>query len=302
MKLLAFILGCTSLFVGTTSLLAQSILKVNPVISPQQLASSFHYLGDLEVQDLTDCETQYLIFSASDNSFFRVLVTIDKAGSILTPQLQAVFDARPTEQELVTLGDGTKAYIVKNIPIIMMTSRDGRFDLKIGIGPPGDNIDIVKNNKNKQMFENGAEVLSRGNLVAAISEIYSSVATNYDQLAREKEARTNTIMSRLHPNAAPLATNAPAIPQSPAVRVPDHQPSSTPVDPQESKIPPWIYGVVVIGMGLIIGVWFSTRSKNSSLVATYPCLAAFTSRCSCYSPLFLFLFSFFTAWVLMSCL
>ena len=262
MRLALIILGFASLLVCVSPLLAQSIPRVNPIIPPEKVAASFLYSGELNVQDVTNGNLQDLVFSAPDNSFYRVYITVANAGSILTPEVQAAFDAQVAEWNMVALSDGTKAYIAKNIPVMMMTSKDGRFDLKIGVLPPGENIDIIKNDKNKRMFENGAAAPSRANLIAAIAEIYNSVAVNYDQLIREKGARKSAIMDRLHPGHTPSVDNVPATSPSPAIRTPEVQPAVAPVDHREPRIPRWIYGVILVSIGLLAGAWFVSCSKK----------------------------------------
>jgi len=257
-----FLIGGLAFLTCCGFLEAQTLPHVSPVISPDRLAASFQYSGNLDCRDITNHDMQDLVFNASDNSFFRVSIAVANSGSILTTQVKAALDAHPEQEQQITLEDGTEAYILQNVPLILMTSKDGRFDLKIGVMPPGDNIDIVKNEKNRRMLGDGTAASSRAILMEAVKEIYASVAENYDQLVREKEARKSAIMRRLHPSSAPSASNVPTVTQSAVPRPPSIQPTTAPVNQSEIGVSWWIYGGIIVGVGLFALGWFAFRTRR----------------------------------------
>jgi len=112
------------------------------------------------------------------------------------------------------------------------------------------------------MLGDGTPSSSRAMIIEAIKEIYGSVAANYDQLVREKEARKNAILRRLHLNSAPLVNAVAAPSQSLTVSVPSVQPATALVDKRETGISWWIYGCIIVSVGLFIGGWFIIRFKK----------------------------------------
>jgi len=150
--------------IWTQCLLSAQSQTRNLIFSPQSVAKSFNYRGELNLVDNSESVRDQVsgklfwsrIFTSNDGSFVPAVITLASGGSVLTNQLQSKLElaiakmpkaetvGTPRPCERVQLSDGSKGYaFVTGVGAggsgccAIVTSSDHRYDLVLTLNFPG---------------------------------------------------------------------------------------------------------------------------------------------------------------------
>ena len=265
---------------GRVSSLGQTNPILQPIISTEQLAAAFGYSGELKIQDFASLGLtkpnvlQELNFTSDDSTFLPTNVTVLSAGSDLNPQQRAAFQKTanlspaPPNFKAVTLPDGTTAYLLSmggpggSGGEAHLTSKDGRFDLAISFTAIAEKT-YERNASNQSYYEKmlGDKSDPLTGLAEALPQIYSAVASNYEKIVAEKSGTnasspTSTQILTTNSSSSQTSTSSSAsVPPVPLV-------PATAISTSESSVHLWIYGIIVLSVGLALCIWYFLRARK----------------------------------------
>ncbi|MCE0483292.1 MAG: hypothetical protein LV479_03525 [Methylacidiphilales bacterium] len=245
-------------------------------LSPQQIADIFGYQGSLTVEEMGNPTDQNVLsnirVASTDNAFGPVGIEITKGGAVantfaqlanLPPQNLPDGSPAPRQSTPVQLSNGVQGYFVLGVSRTgsgigeVLTSPDKSFDLFISIELPSDNS-LLRNDRNKEYFDkfiNGNLDQQKAAVADIMGKLYPLAVEEYPKLQSNLTGNSSATShaASFPPLVTPSGSNPASTTQIPIA--PTKQESET-----LSQV--WIYGIVILSLGLFIGAWFLLRPKK----------------------------------------
>lgn len=253
----------------------------DPFITPQDVAASFRYDGDLELRDVTQSNrssNQGVIwsghFTASDNTFAPATITVAAGRSILTPDLArrlggitrldpapAQRAAAPPLAKAITLSNGAEGFVFQSGMgpggfgySAVATTADGAFDVAISLNFSS-SAPIEKTARTGPYYE---AIMNNGaaSVPSILEETIPRVFAFVEPRLRDTTAGNQNAVAlppALTPTTAIISTETPAASSSPA----------SPAEKYQNRFQGFALWITVFTVATVsVGVWLFRGRKG----------------------------------------
>lgn len=263
-----------------------------PFLSPQDVAASFRYDGNLELRDVTQSSRSSNrgviwsgYFAARDNTFVPTTITMASGGSILTPQLLRQLDAMvrldptvaqraaaPPLAQSITLSNGAKGFVFQSGLgpggfgySAIATTADGAFDVAVSLNFPS-SAPIQKTGRTGPYYE---AIMNKGaaGIPSTLEEVIARVFAFAERRLRDTKIVANQNAAAASLSGSPSSTLADAT--GTANPIISATPTSSPEKSESgsANVGLWVFTAAaviaaIVGALFIYGKKRRARSRN----------------------------------------